>query len=112
MSNPANPFTTGVNPDDWNVSLKTSSVLEKRVLETWLAENGEGFELDDKQLVALQTSGVPSTVIDMFSDVSLALDSKVFVSFDLGSTWKVRESAGAMNAKGSAVESRIGTRRE
>ncbi len=50
--------------------VEASSVLEKRVLETWLAENGEGFELDAKQLVALQTSGVPSTVIDMMVALS------------------------------------------
>ncbi len=49
---------------------EASRFLDAGVIETWLAERGEGFALDAKQLLGLQEAGVPSTVIDVMVALS------------------------------------------
>jgi hypothetical protein len=49
---------------------EASHFLDAGVIETWLAERGDGFALDAKQLLGLQEAGVPSTVIDVMVALS------------------------------------------
>src|SRR2546423_4561955 len=39
--------------------------LDEPVLEAWLVDRGDGFDLDAKQIVALAARGVPSRVTDL-----------------------------------------------
>lgn len=50
--------------------VEASRALEIGVLQTWLAERGQGFELDARQLVALQDAGVAPSVIDVMVALS------------------------------------------
>jgi hypothetical protein len=50
--------------------VEASRHLEVGVLQTWLAERGQGFLLDAKQLVALEESGVSPSVIDIMVALS------------------------------------------
>ena len=45
--------------------IEASREAEAAVVEAWLAEEGEGFPLNGKQLLALSDSGVPPRVIDV-----------------------------------------------
>jgi hypothetical protein len=45
--------------------IEASREAEAAVVEAWLAEEGEGFPLTGKQLLALSDSGVPGRVIDV-----------------------------------------------
>ncbi|MEO7966386.1 MAG: hypothetical protein ABIT38_20985, partial [Gemmatimonadaceae bacterium] len=47
-----------------------SRFLEVGVLQTWLAERGQGFDLDARQLVSLQKAGVATEVIDVMVALS------------------------------------------
>jgi hypothetical protein len=49
--------------------------LDKPVIEAWLLERGQGFDLDAKQLVALADAGVPGAVTDLMVALS---NPKVF----------------------------------
>ncbi len=50
--------------------VEASSLLEVGVLQTWLAERGQGFGLDAQGLVALEESGVSPQVIDIMVALS------------------------------------------
>lgn len=50
--------------------VEASGHLEVGVLQTWLAERGQGFALDARQLVALQDAGVAPSVIDVMVALS------------------------------------------
>lgn len=50
--------------------VEASRYLEVGVLQTWLAERGEGFDLDARQLLALQKAGVSTEVIDVMVALS------------------------------------------
>lgn len=50
--------------------VEASRALEVGVLQTWLAERGQGFALDARQLVALQDAGVAPSVIDVMVALS------------------------------------------
>ena len=50
--------------------VEASRFLEVGVLQTWLAERGQGFGLDAQRLVALETSGVAPSVIDVMVALS------------------------------------------
>lgn len=56
-----------VEPSD---VVEASHYLEVGVLQTWLAELGQGFDLDAHQLLALQKSGVAPEVIDVMVALS------------------------------------------
>jgi hypothetical protein len=45
--------------------IEASRAADPSVVEAWLAEEGEGFPLTGKQLLALSDSGVPGPVIDV-----------------------------------------------
>jgi hypothetical protein len=49
--------------------------VDRPVVEAWLLERGQGFELDAKRLVALADAGVPGTVTDLMVALS---NPKVF----------------------------------
>jgi hypothetical protein len=55
---------------DLNDVIEASRFLEVGVLQTWLAERGEGFDLDAHQLLALQKAGVSTDVIDIMVALS------------------------------------------
>ncbi len=59
--------TGALRPSD---IVEASRYLEIGVLQTWLAERGQGFGLDARQLVALQESGVAPSVIDVMVALS------------------------------------------
>jgi hypothetical protein len=50
--------------------VEASHVLDPVVVEAWLTEVGQGFDLDGRQLVALQHEGVPGRVIDVMVALS------------------------------------------
>lgn len=50
--------------------IEASRFLEVGVLQTWLAERGQGFDLDARQLVSLEKSGVAPSVIDVMVALS------------------------------------------
>lgn len=50
--------------------VEASRFLEVGVLQTWLAERGQGFGLDAGRLVALEASGVAPSVIDVMVALS------------------------------------------
>lgn len=50
--------------------VEASRFLEVGVLQTWLAERGQGFGLDAQRIVALETSGVAPSVIDVMVALS------------------------------------------
>jgi len=50
--------------------VEASRSLEVGVLQTWLAERGQGFGLDAERLVALEESGVAPSVIDIMVALS------------------------------------------
>ncbi|MBK8247706.1 MAG: hypothetical protein IPK85_09965 [Gemmatimonadetes bacterium] len=50
--------------------VEASRHLEVGVMQTWLAERGQGFLLDARQLVALEESGVSPSVIDIMVALS------------------------------------------
>lgn len=50
--------------------IEASRFLEVGVLQTWLAERGQGFGLDAERLVALEESGVDPSVIDIMVALS------------------------------------------
>lgn len=50
--------------------VEASRFLEVGVLQTLLAERGQGFGLDAQRLVALESSGVPTPVIDVMVALS------------------------------------------
>lgn len=50
--------------------VEASRFLEVGVLQTWLAERGQGFGLDAERLVALEASGVAPSVIDIMVALS------------------------------------------
>lgn len=50
--------------------VEASRHLEIGVLQTWLAERGQGFLLDARQLVALEENGVAPSVIDIMVALS------------------------------------------
>lgn len=56
-----------IGPDD---VVEASRFLEVGVLQTWLAERGQGFDLDAPQLLALEKSGVAPSVIDVMVALS------------------------------------------
>lgn len=56
-----------VRPSD---VVEASRHLEVGVLQTWLAERGQGFLLDARELVALEESGVSPSVIDIMVALS------------------------------------------
>jgi len=45
--------------------IEASRAVDPAVVEAWLAQDGEGFPLTGKQLLALADSGVPGNVIDV-----------------------------------------------
>jgi hypothetical protein len=51
-------------------AVDASRHVDPAVAEAWLAEEGEGFALDAKRLVALADSGVPDRVIDVMVALS------------------------------------------
>jgi uncharacterized membrane protein YgcG len=59
--------TGPVRPSD---VVEATKHLEVGVLQTWLAERGQGFGLDAGQLVALEESGVAPSVIDIMVALS------------------------------------------
>ena len=50
--------------------VEASRFLEVGVLQTWLAERGQGFALDARQLLALEEAGVATAVIDVMVALS------------------------------------------
>lgn len=50
--------------------VEASRFLEVGVLQTWLAERGQGFGLDAERLVSLEASGVSPSVIDIMVALS------------------------------------------
>lgn len=50
--------------------IEATRYLEVGVLQTWLAERGQGFDLNAKDLVSLQDAGVASPVIDVMVALS------------------------------------------
>lgn len=50
--------------------IEASQFLGGTVIEAWLAELGQGFDVDAKSLVALDDAGVPEGVIDMMVALS------------------------------------------
>jgi hypothetical protein len=50
--------------------VEASRYLDPGVVQTWLAERGEGFTLDAKKLVALEKDGVAPQVIDIMVALS------------------------------------------
>jgi len=50
--------------------IEASRYVDPGVVQTWLAERGEGFEVDAKQLVELDEAGVPPLVIDVMVALS------------------------------------------
>jgi hypothetical protein len=52
-------------PPNTSDVVEASRAVDPAVVEAWLAEEGEGFPLTGKQLVALADSGVSSRVIDV-----------------------------------------------
>ncbi|HJU72757.1 MAG TPA: hypothetical protein VJ717_03355 [Gemmatimonadaceae bacterium] len=50
--------------------VEATRFLDPGVVQTWLAERGDGFELGAEQLVALEKQGVPSVVIDVMVALS------------------------------------------
>jgi hypothetical protein len=57
------PLTT----DD---AIEATKFLDPGVAQAWLAERGDGFQLDAKKLVALEKAAVPSVVIDVMVALS------------------------------------------
>lgn len=53
-----------------NDVIDATKYLETGVLQTWLAEQGQGFGLDAKQLVMLEEAGVAPSVIDVMVALS------------------------------------------
>jgi hypothetical protein len=58
---------TPVTTDD---VVEASRYIDPGVVQTWIAERGEGFSLDAKRLVALEKSGVAPQVIDIMVALS------------------------------------------
>jgi hypothetical protein len=50
--------------------IEASRYIDPGVVQTWLAERGEGFEVDAKQLVELEKAAVPPLVIDVMVALS------------------------------------------
>lgn len=50
--------------------IEASRYIDPGVVQTWLAERGDGFEVDAKQLVELDKAGVPPLVIDVMVALS------------------------------------------
>jgi hypothetical protein len=50
--------------------IEASRYIDPGVVQTWLAERGEGFAVDAKQLVELDEAGVPPLVIDVMVALS------------------------------------------
>ncbi len=50
--------------------VEASRFLDPGVVQTWLAERGEGFALDAEKLIELEKAGVPSVVIDVMVALS------------------------------------------
>jgi hypothetical protein len=50
--------------------VEASRLVDAGVVETWLAERGQGFGLDARQLIELEKLAVPSTVIDVMVALS------------------------------------------
>ncbi len=50
--------------------VEASRNLDPALVEAWLAENGQGFDLDAKQLAALSDAGVADSVIDVMVALS------------------------------------------
>ncbi|MBC7894920.1 MAG: hypothetical protein H7066_05885 [Cytophagaceae bacterium] len=53
--------------------VEASRALEVGVLQTWLAERGQGFALDARQVVSLEQAGVAPSVIDIMVALSYPL---------------------------------------
>jgi hypothetical protein len=53
--------------------VEASRALEVGVLQTWLAERGQGFGLDARQVVSLEEAGVAPSVIDIMVALSYPL---------------------------------------
>ncbi|HEY7568065.1 MAG TPA: hypothetical protein VH762_10870 [Gemmatimonadaceae bacterium] len=50
--------------------IEASRYIDPGVIQTWLAERGDGFGVDAKQLVDLEKAGVPPLVIDVMVALS------------------------------------------
>ena len=50
--------------------VEATRYLDPGVVQTWLAERGQGFDLDAQDLVQLEKAGVPSVVIDVMVALS------------------------------------------
>jgi hypothetical protein len=51
-------------------AVEASRVLDPGVTQTWLAERGDGFGIGATELLALESAGVPSVVIDVMVALS------------------------------------------
>jgi hypothetical protein len=60
-------LTSPLSPDD---VIDATHHLESAVVETWLAERRQGFELDAKRLTTLADAGLPPSVIDVMVALS------------------------------------------
>jgi uncharacterized membrane protein YgcG len=62
--------TVAVAPVDSRAIAEAARQVDAAVVEAWLVERRQGFDLDAKQLVALADAGVPGRVIDVMVAVS------------------------------------------
>jgi hypothetical protein len=67
---------------DLDQVIEASRTVQAEVLEAWLVENGDGFEMDRAKLVRLADARVPSRVIDVM--VALSYPNQ----FAIGRRWQ------------------------
>lgn len=73
--------------------LEASRFIDPGVVQTWLAERGEGFTLDAKKLAELEKAGLPTAVIDVMVALSYPRVFALDRSRVVGATRETAEAA-------------------
>lgn len=89
-----------ITPED---VVEASRQVDSAVVEAWLGERGQGFQLDGRRLLALADAGVPGGAIDVMVALSYPRNFTVgTIGIQQQSPWPEDGSRGISGAYGSA----------